>query len=66
MNQEKPEAEMNEVILSLRAQGKALIDVANALEGLDKPTAIRVLRAVAILHGINMSVVGLQEIPIER
>jgi hypothetical protein len=47
---------------ALRAQGKALIDVADALEGCTREQAIRVLRASACLLGVDLAAVGLREI----
>lgn len=61
----EPHPETKEVVKSLRSTGQALIDVANALEGLDREASIRVLRAVAILHQCDLSIVGLQELPKE-
>ena len=46
----------------LRGMGKALIDIANALDGLDRAAAIRVLRAAAILNDVDLEAVGLKEI----
>jgi len=46
----------------IRTMGQALIDIAKALDGLDREAAIRVIRAVAILHKVDLECVGLQEI----
>jgi hypothetical protein len=49
-------------LASLRAQGKALIDIADALEGCTRDECLRVLRASAFLLDIDPACVGLQEI----
>lgn len=59
-----PHPETKETVESLRSTGQAIIDVANALEGLDREASVRVLRAVAILHQCDLTAVGLQEIPV--
>lgn len=41
---------------------QAFKDIAEALQGLPREAAIRVLRASAILHGADLRCVGLQEI----
>jgi hypothetical protein len=46
---------------SMRAEGRALIAIADALEGIEREQAIRILRASAILLDVDLACVGLQE-----
>lgn len=56
MSEQKEETdERRTACAGLRQTGQAMIDIANALEALpDRESAVRVLRAVAILHGIEL------------
>lgn len=56
------EGDAEHVRLQMRATGQALIEISEALKGLTKEQAMRVIRASAILHNIDLASVGLQEI----
>jgi hypothetical protein len=58
----EPHPETKEIVENLRRTGQAIIEVANALEGFDREAAIRILRSVAILHGVDLEAVGLREL----
>jgi hypothetical protein len=60
-NDEKSdEFETKSITDSMRAEGKAMVAVADALEGIDREQAIRILQATGILLGVPLDVLGLK------
>lgn len=57
-----PPFDTKAAIASLRIQGKAMMDIADALEGFSREQCIKILRASACLLDIDLAAVGLQEI----
>lgn len=60
MNDDVDEFETKSITDSMRAEGKAMVALADALDGLDREQAIRILRATGILLGVPLDALGLR------